>query len=161
MPATATAAAPAPPLIFRIDSTPLDPVALKTLLGDPHAGACVTFEGWVRDHNEGQPVQSLEYEAFPALAEKEGARILAEAREKFPFARAVCVHRTGHLKIGELAVWAGISSAHRDAAFAACRYLIDETKARVPIWKKEHYATGAPAWINCATRGDHAHAIHP
>ena len=146
---------------FRISADPLDPAALKPLLGDAHAGACVTFEGWVRNHNDGQPVQSLEYEAFSALAEKEGARILAEAREKFPIDRAVCVHRTGHLQIGELAVWTGVSAAHRDAAFAACRYLIDETKARVPIWKKEHYTTGATAWINCATRGDHAGAIIP
>ena len=141
---------------FRISADPLDPAALKNALDDPHAGACVVFEGWVRNHNEGQPVQSLEYEAFAALAEKEGARILAEALEKFPIGRAVCIHRTGHLQIGDLAVWTGVSAAHRDAAFAACRYLIDETKARVPIWKKEHYTTGATAWINCATRGDHA-----
>ncbi len=141
---------------FRISADPLDPAALKPLLGDAHAGACVTFEGWVRNHNEGQSVQSLEYESFAALAEKEGARILAEAREKFPIDRAVCIHRTGHLHIGDLAVWTGVSAAHREAAFAACRYLIDETKARVPIWKKEHYTTGATQWINCATRGDHA-----
>ena len=143
-------------LTFRISSEPLDPAALKSALGDAHAGACVIFEGWVRDHNDGERVQSLEYESFAALAEKEGARILAEAREKFPLTHAVCVHRVGHLKIGELAVWAGVSAAHRDAAFAACRFLIDETKARVPVWKKEHYATGATAWINCATRGDFA-----
>jgi molybdopterin synthase catalytic subunit len=147
---------------FRIESAPLDPTALKTSLGDAHAGACVTFEGWVRNHNEGHPVQSLEYESFAALAEKEGARILAEAREKFPVTHALCVHRVGHLQIGDLAVWAGVSAAHRDAAFAACRYLIDETKARVPIWKKEHYTTGATAWINCATRSDFtAHAQSP
>lgn len=142
--------------MFKISPAPLDLAALKATLGDQRAGACVTFEGWVRDHNEGRPVQSLEYEAFADLAEKEGARILAEAREKFQLTRAVCVHRVGHLQIGELAVWAGVSAAHRDAAFAACRYLIDETKARVPIWKKEHYATGSSAWINCATRGDFA-----
>jgi molybdopterin synthase catalytic subunit len=143
-------------LSFRIESAPLDPAALKQLLGDAHAGACVTFEGWVRNHNEGQPVHSLEYESFAALAEKEGIRILAEAREKFPITAAVCVHRVGHLQIGDLAVWAGVSAAHRDAAFDACRYIIDETKARVPIWKKEHYTSGATQWINCATRGDHA-----
>lgn len=143
-------------LTFRIASEPLEPELLKNMLSDAHAGACVTFEGWVRDHNEGRPVSSLEYEAFAALAEKEGARILAEAREKFPFVHAICIHRVGHLQIGDLAVWTGVSSAHRAAAFDACRYIIDETKARVPIWKKEHYTSGASAWINCATRGDFA-----
>ena len=143
-------------LSFRIASEPLDPASLKTMLGDAHAGACVMFEGWVRDHNEGQPVRSLEYESFASLAEKEGARILTEAREKFSLTHAVCVHRTGHLQIGDLAVWTGVSAAHRAAAFDACRYIIDETKARVPIWKKEHYTSGSSEWINCASRGDFA-----
>jgi molybdopterin synthase catalytic subunit len=62
----------------------------------------------------------------------------------------------GALRIGDLAVWVGVAAAHRGAVFDACRYLIDETKARVPVWKKEHYADGATAWINCATRGAHA-----
>ena len=141
---------------FRIATTPLDPAALQRALADSRAGACVTFEGWVRNRNEGQPVLSLDYEAYGPLAEKEGARILAEARAKFSVLGAVCVHRTGHLRLGELAVWVGVTAEHRAAAFDACRYLIDETKARVPIWKKEHYASGATAWINCATRGEFA-----
>jgi len=143
-------------LSFRIASEPLDPLPLKTMLGDSDAGACVTFEGWVRNHNEGQPVRSLEYESFASLAEKEGARILAEARQKFSLTHAACVHRTGLLQIGDLAVWAGVSAAHRAAAFDACRFIIDETKARVPIWKKEYYTSGSSEWINCATRGDFA-----
>ena len=143
---------------FSLASTAIDPVALQRALADMRAGACVTFEGWVRNRNEGQPVASLEYEAFAPLAEKEGARILAEAREKFPVLAARCVHRTGHLQLGEMAVWVGVTAEHRGAAFEACRYIIDEAKARVPIWKKEHYANGASAWINCATRGDHAAA---
>ena len=65
----------------------------------------------------------------------------------------------GHLHLGELAVWVGVTAEHRGAAFDACRYIIDEAKARVPIWKKEHYADGDTAWINCATRGDHAAAV--
>lgn len=141
---------------FKIASTPLDPAALQRELGDVRAGACVTFEGWVRNRNEGQPVLSLEYEAYGALAEKEGARIVAEARAKFAVLGLTCVHRVGHLQLGDLAVWVGVTAEHRGAAFEACRYLIDETKARVPIWKKEHYASGATAWINCATRGEHA-----
>lgn len=141
---------------FQLSSTPLDPLALQRALADVHAGACVTFEGWVRDRNDGQPVASLEYEAYAPLAEKEGARIVAEATEKFPVLGVRCVHRVGHLQLGELAVWVGVTAEHRGAAFDACRYLIDEAKARVPIWKKEHYASGATAWINCATRGEHA-----
>ena len=137
---------------FHLSAQPLDPVALKASLADAHAGACVTFEGWVRDHNDGRPVQALDYEAYGPLAEKEGARIVAETLAKFPVTRVVCVHRTGALKIGDLAVWVGVASAHRGAAFDACRYLIDEIKARVPVWKKEHYADGSTEWVNCATR---------
>ena len=141
---------------FRLSAEPLDPAALARSLADERAGACVTFEGWVRNRNEGQPVLALDYEAYAPLADKEGARILAEAREKFSLLGAVCVHRVGHLRLGELAVWVGVTAEHRGAAFDACRYIIDEAKARVPIWKKEHYASGATAWINCATRGDFA-----
>jgi molybdopterin synthase catalytic subunit len=135
---------------FSISSQPIDVAELKAQLASAGAGACVVFEGWVRNQNEGQPVTALEYEAYPALAEKEGAAILAEAREKFTLEAALAVHRTGKLAIGDLAVWVGVSSAHRAAAFEASRYIIDELKARVPIWKKEHYTSGASEWINCA-----------
>jgi molybdopterin synthase catalytic subunit len=141
---------------FRIAATPLAVAALQQELADVRAGACVTFEGWVRNRNEGQPVRSLEYEAYVPLATREGERILAEARAKFALVGASAVHRVGHLQLGELAVWVGVTAEHRGAAFDACRYIIDEAKARLPIWKKEHYASGATAWINCATRGDHA-----
>ena len=143
---------------FRLSATNLDSAALQHALANARAGACVTFEGWVRNRNEGQPVLSLEYEAYAPLAEKEGARILAEAQDKFALLSAACAHRTGHLQLGELAVWVGVTAEHRSAAFDACRYIIDEAKARLPVWKKEHYASGATAWINCATRGDFADA---
>lgn len=146
---------------FRVSSTPLDIDSLKPALAHPQAGACASFEDWVRNHNEGQPVLSLEYEAFAALAEREGERVLEEARQRFDLLAAEAVHRVGHLQIGDLAVWVGVASAHRGAAFDACRYIIDELKARVPVWKKEHYASGATAWINCATRGDHADPATP
>jgi molybdopterin synthase catalytic subunit len=141
---------------FRISTQPLDPDILRRTLLDNRAGACVTFEGWVRNRNEGQPVESLEYEAYAELAEKEGRRILDEANAKYALLSAFGVHRVGHLALGELAVWVGVTAEHRGDAFEACRYIIDETKARVPIWKKEHYATGATQWINCATRTDPA-----
>jgi molybdopterin synthase catalytic subunit len=141
--------------MFKISSTRIDAAALQRAMADPKAGACVSFEGWVRNRNEGQPVLSLEYEAYALLAESEGERILAEARERFALVGASCVHRVGHLQLGDLAVWVGVTAEHRGAAFDACRYIIDEAKSRLPIWKKEHYASGTTAWINCATRGEH------
>ena len=137
---------------FRITTAPIDPAARKLELVQSAAGACVTFEGWVRDHNDGVAVQALEYEAHAAIAEKEGAKILAEAKQRFVIDAAICQHRVGKLAIGDCAVWVGVSAGHRGAAFDACRYIIDETKARVPIWKKEHYTSGATGWVNCATR---------
>ncbi len=146
---------------FTLTDTPLDPAALMRGLADVRAGACVSFEGRVRNHSEGSRVDALDYEAYGPLARTEGERILAEARERFAILGAACVHRTGHLVPGDLAVWVGVCSAHRGPAFEACRYIIDETKARVPIWKKEHYAGGATEWINCATRGPHAPGAGP
>ena len=137
---------------FEISPAPLDPVLLKRGLEAATAGACVTFEGWVRDHNDGAAVRALEYEAHAAIASQEGAKILAEARERFAIVAADCVHRVGKLAIGDCAVWVGVAAAHRGAAFDACRYIIDETKSRVPIWKKEHYASGTSGWVNCATQ---------
>ena len=137
---------------FEITSAVIDPAARKRDLERSTAGACVTFEGWVRNHNDGEAVQALEYEAHQAIAEKEGARIVAEAMARFAVTAVHCEHRVGKLAIGDCAVWVGVSADHRGAAFDACRYVIDETKARVPIWKKEHYANGATGWVNCATR---------
>ncbi len=137
---------------FRITSAVIDPAALKQELTRSTAGACVTFEGWVRNHNDGEAVQALEYEAHVGVAEKEGARIVAEALEKFAVTAVHCEHRVGILQIGDCAVWVGVSADHRGPAFDACRYVIDETKTRVPIWKKEHYLSGASGWVNCATK---------
>jgi molybdopterin synthase catalytic subunit len=134
---------------FRLSTDPFTAESLRPLLLDPACGGFVTFEGWVRDHNEGQRVVALEYEAFAPLALREGERILSESRLRFGVQHALCVHRTGALKLGELAVYVAVSAAHRDEAFRACRYIIDEVKHRVPIWKKEHYVTGNSGWVNC------------
>jgi molybdopterin synthase catalytic subunit len=135
--------------MFKLSPTPLDAPAQARALADERAGACITFEGWVRNRNEGRPVLRLEYEAYPALAEEEGERIIAEAKEKFPILAAAGIHRTGTLGLGELAVWIGVTAEHRGAAFEACRYIIDQAKARIPIWKREHYGDGSSTWINC------------
>lgn len=154
---------------FSFSGQPFDTAALARELAHPAAGGFASFEGWVRNHNDGREVLRLEYEAFAELAVKEGERILAEARERFPIVAAACVHRLGALEIGELAVWVGVSAHHRDEAFRACRYIIDEVKQRVPIWKKEHYADGDSGWVNCercahpasAHEHQHEHAHAP
>jgi molybdopterin synthase catalytic subunit len=135
--------------MFQLTRTTILPEQLRISLADPACGGYATFEGWVRDRNEGQRVRSLEYEAFDALGVREGERIIAEAVARFGVARAACVHRIGALEVGELAVWVGVSAAHRDEAFRACRYIIDEVKHRLPIWKKEHYLNGDSGWVNC------------
>jgi molybdopterin synthase catalytic subunit len=135
---------------FRLSSERVDPAALKDALAADAAGACVCFEGWVRDHNEGEAVTALEYESHRPVAEKEGERILTEAAQRFDLIAAECVHRVGRLDIGDCAVWVGVSAAHRGAAFDACRFVIDAVKQRVPIWKKEHYRSGESGWVNCA-----------
>lgn len=149
---------------FRFTKTPIDAAGARAALAGPAFGGYAAFEGWVRDHNEGQQVEHLEYEAFEPLALREGERILAEACARFGITRVACVHRIGDLGIGELAVWVGASAPHRDEAFRACRYIIDEVKHRVPIWKKEHYVDGDSGWVNCERcaaapwSGTHDHA---
>ncbi len=134
---------------FSFSTTPFEVEAQKRALADPASGGYASFEGWVRNHNEGLPVVRLEYEAFAELAVREGERIIAEACARFGIEHARCVHRVGSLAIGDLAVWVGASARHRDEAFRACRYIIDEVKHRVPIWKKEHYVNGDSGWVNC------------
>jgi adenylyltransferase/sulfurtransferase len=134
---------------FRFSRTAIDVASLRAEIADPACGGYTSFEGLVRNHNEGLSVRHLEYEAFEPLAVKEGERIVAEAIERFGIEHAACVHRIGDLAIGDMAVWVGASARHRDEAFRACRYIIDEVKHRVPIWKKEHYENGDSGWVNC------------
>ena len=146
---------------FRFSHAPIDTVSLRAELLDPSCGGFASFEGWVRDHNEGQQVRQLDYEAFEALGVREGERIIEEARQRFGITRILCAHRLGSLGLTDIAVWVGAASPHRDEAFRACRFVIDEVKHRVPIWKKEHYVSGDSGWVNCercATHaGDHEH----
>ena len=106
-------------------------------------------------------VYRLEYESYASMAHKEGEKVIAEARKKFPLIHAACVHRVGLLEVGEIAVWVGVSGGHRGEAFDACRYIIDNIKHRVPIWKKEHYVDGDSGWVRCeacaASGHDHSH----
>lgn len=133
---------------FALSDSAFDPSPLRQRLLSTQAGAFASFEGWVRDHNEGRSVGGLRYEAYVALAEAEGERVLAEAVARFDIVEAACVHRTGELVLGEMAVWVGVSAAHRGPAFEACRWIIDEVKSRVPIWKHERYASGDADWLH-------------
>lgn len=135
--------------MFQITAERIDPATIRARVADPAAGGFCSFEGWVRNHHQGKEVDCLEYEAYAALAEKEGARIVEEAVAKFDLHHVICLHRTGRLEIGELAVIVCVSSSHRDAAFGACRYIIDEVKSRVPIWKKEFFSNGEAGWVRC------------
>ncbi len=143
--------------MFSISNTSLDRDALHTALSNDKAGAIVVFEGWVRDHNEGKKVSSLEYQVYHELALKEGQKILDEATEKFNLHGIVSVHREGHLKLGEIAIWIGATASHRDDAFKATRYVIDEIKHRLPVWKKEHYVDQKPEWVFCRHHSHHVH----
>jgi adenylyltransferase/sulfurtransferase len=152
-------------LLFELASEPIDVPQARARLLDPACGGYASFEGLVRNLNDGEEVTALEYEAFAPLARKEAERILGEACVRFGVDRAACIHRVGRLAVGELAVWVGVSARHRDEAFRACRYIIDEVKHRLPIWKKEHYASGDSGWVNCercAQPGEespHTHAV--
>jgi molybdopterin synthase catalytic subunit len=145
---------------FTLSSERFDANELLQSLSDSAAGACVTFEGWVRNENEGRDVLRLEYESYEVMAMKEGNRIMEEACEKFGLISATCVHRVGLLEIGDMAVWVGVSSGHRGEAFDACRYIIDEVKHRTPIWKKEFYTDGDSGWVKCeaCAEPDHVHS---
>jgi molybdopterin synthase catalytic subunit len=158
------------PAAFRLNSTALALEPLRAELTHAGCGGYASFEGWVRDHNDGRRVLRLEYEAFELLAVREGERIIQEARQRFGVERALCAHRVGALEIGGIAVWVGVAAPHRGEAFDACRYIIDEIKHRAPIWKKEYYEDGDSGWVNCercaaaAPHYDHRHShshAHP
>lgn len=144
--------------MFRLTPDPIDPAALREAANDPHAGAVSVFEGTVRNHHQGREVVRLEYEAHAPVAEKEGRRIVQDAIERFGLDHAEAVHRTGPLEIGETAVIVAVSSPHRSESFEACRFIIDEIKHRLPIWKKEFYPDGSSDWVGCeGCRQGHRH----
>ncbi len=133
--------------MFSISDSPLEQENLVSRVSDESAGALVIFEGRVRNHNLGRTVSSLSYTSHPKLAEPEGLALVAETKEKFPDVTAIAAsHRIGKLAIGEVAVIIAVTSPHRPAAFAACDYLAQQLKHRLPVWKEEHFADGEDAW---------------
>ncbi len=134
-------------LRFSLTDQAIDITSLTAEMHDPAAGAEVTFDGRVRNSNDGRLVSGLEYQAYPALALATGHRILAEEATRHSLLRALAIHRTGPLEIGESAVWVGVAAAHRGAAFEATRAIMERFKYELPIWKKETYSDGSTGWI--------------
>ena len=132
--------------LFELRETPLSLDECFAAVLRPETGGVALFVGTVRNHNQGQDVTLLEYQAYAAMAEKELAALASEIENERPGTTLACLHRTGTLAVGDIAVICAASAPHRGEAFDACRELIDRLKARVPIWKREHGEQG-PYWI--------------
>ncbi|HSE28731.1 MAG TPA: molybdenum cofactor biosynthesis protein MoaE [Gemmatimonadales bacterium] len=126
---------------------PLDVGALAAAVAGPGRGGTCTFLGAVRDHHAGRGVVELEYSAYGPMAEATIGAIVAEAERRWPV-RVAAAHRLGRLAVGDAAVAVAAAGAHREEAFAACRFVIEELKRRVPIWKRERFADGTEAWVD-------------
>jgi molybdopterin synthase catalytic subunit len=133
-------------MIARVTAAPLDPNEAIEAVSDPAAGAIDLFLGVVRNSNKGRDVAYLEYDAYPEMAEKLMADLGQEAVEEYGLRKVALYHRTGRLEIGETSLLIAISSGHRAEAFAAGKWLVDEVKKRVPVWKKEVWSDGEE-WI--------------
>ena len=135
-------------VLCEISTEPLSTDAHQAAVAGPASGATVVFSGVVRDHDDGRSVVSLEYVGHPSAAE-----VLRACREEIladPLVHAVAVsHRIGDLRIGDAALVAAVSAAHRAEAFAACARLVDIVKERLPIWKRQVFPDGADEWVNC------------
>jgi molybdopterin synthase catalytic subunit len=136
--------------MFRVVRHPIDLSELVRHVTDASAGAIATFIGTTRNNNEGRKVIALDYDAYPEMAEKELRRIGDDAQKKWRIERMAIVHRIGPVQITEASVVIAVSAAHRDDAFQACRFAIEEIKKTVPIWKKEVYE-GGEVWIGTQT----------
>jgi molybdopterin synthase catalytic subunit len=134
--------------LVTVSDQPLDPAMFEAVVEHPRAGARVVFCGVVREHDHGRAVVALEYQGHPSASD-----VLAEIAEQFaaePEVLAIAVsHRVGHLEVGDVALVAAIATAHRRAAFDVCARLVDEVKARLPIWKRQAFADGTDEWVNC------------
>jgi molybdopterin synthase catalytic subunit len=130
-----------------ITRSPIDPAGVLSQVGGLEDGAAILFLGTVRNHAEGRAVEGLAYESYEPMARDVLDRVAHEAAERWAVQRVAVVHRVGELEVGEASVAIAVSSPHRAEAFAAARYVIEEIKVRVPIWKKEHFVDGTEAWV--------------
>ena len=130
-----------------ITSDPLDPARLLSRVGASEDGAVLLFLGTVRDHADGRSVSGMRYEGYEEMALEVLRRIAGEAEERFSTPHLAVAHRLGALEIGEVSVVVAVSSPHRAEAYGASRYVMEEIKRRLPVWKKEFYVEGAPRWV--------------
>lgn len=143
-----------------VHERPIDLAALLNEVASPANGAALLFVGAVRDLNDGRAVTGIEYFAYLAMAGRELAAIVGEAAERFATPHIVVEHRIGYLALGEASVAVAVAHPRRAAAYDASRYVVEELKRRVPIWKREHYADGTREWVDptSARRGARASA---
>jgi molybdopterin synthase catalytic subunit len=127
---------------------PIDPIAIIRSVSNPGNGAVLLFLGAVRQVNDGRDVTGIDYAAYEAMAQRELEAIVTEASTKFHAADVAVQHRLGELAVEDVSVAIAVGHAHRDAAYAASRYVIEELKRRVPIWKREHYTDGTREWVD-------------
>ncbi len=134
--------------MIRLTRAPIDYHALTEQVRRPDCGAVVLFLGTVRDLTGERVSVALDYEAYPAMAEKKLAEIEADMRRQWPIGDIIIEHRLGHLAVSDISVAVAVSCPHRAQAFEACRYAIDRLKELVPIWKKENWADGSTEWVH-------------
>lgn len=138
--------------MIRVTKARLNPAALERAVSSPKHGAVASFVGTVRSPHAGRVVRAVSYDCFTPLAEKELARIKAAAEKRWPVLVGV-EHRIGRLRVGQASVAISAASPHRAEAFEACRFVLEQIKRRLPIWKKEHYAKGSGRWLpGCALK---------
>ena len=137
--------------MIKLQTEPLDHAALTEQVRRADCGAVVLFLGTVRDLTGDRVTVALDYEAYPAMAEKKMAEIERDTRQRWPVGDIVLVHRLGHLDVGDISVAVAVSCPHRGQAFDACRHAIDRLKELVPIWKKENWADGTTEWVHPGT----------
>jgi len=145
---------------MHLTDQPIDAASLAGRIQTARRGGVVTFVGHVRDHHGGRAVQRLEYTAYAPMAEMACADIVREAAQRWPVSVELR-HRTGELGVGEVAVAVAVAGDHREEAFEACRWVIDEVKRRVPIWKRECYEDGTIAWVDPTAPGGAVPAQSP
>lgn len=134
--------------MIRLTTSPIDAPAVLAAVASTRAGAVVLFLGTTREQTGGRPTESLDYECYPAMAERKLAELESLARERWELIEVAIVHRLGHLAPGETSVAIAVSAPHRRIAFEAGQWLIDTLKQVVPIWKRENWADGTSEWVH-------------
>jgi molybdopterin synthase catalytic subunit len=139
-----------PELVYAVvTDAPVHIQELSKLVANPHSGAVVTFCGDVRNHDGGKEVASLLYEIHPSASEQ--IKLITQSiMGRFEIEKVAVAHRYGDIAIGETAFAVAVSAAHRQAAFDACAAIVDEVKAKLPIWKHQKFTDGSDEWVNCA-----------